>query len=75
MRDVGEASVSVEDDAVVWGEELVGVLTAQPHHFAVVLIAVNVLDLLPFKGSRLGIERQRALLCRGSIVPHPPIRS
>lgn len=57
MRDVGDGSGVVEDDTVVGGNELVCVLTAEPDHFAVVLIAVDVLDLLPFKGSGRGVER------------------
>jgi hypothetical protein len=53
---------------------LVGVLTAEPHHFAVVLVAVDVLNLLPFEVPCHRVERQGVLLCRGSIVPDPPFR-
>lgn len=49
-------SILVEDDAVVGGEELVGCVTVQPDHFAVVPVAVNVLDWLPLDFPRSDIE-------------------
>ena len=53
---VRRRSTLVEDDAVVRGEELVGVLTVQPHHLARVGVAVYVLDGLPCERSRRRVE-------------------
>lgn len=53
---VQRRSTLVEDDAVVRGEELVGVLTVQPHHLACVGVAVYALDGLPCERSCRRVE-------------------
>lgn len=69
---VRRRSPLVEDDAVVRGEELICVLTVQPHHLARVGVAVYVLDGLPCERSCRRVEGECVLTFLGAIVPHPP---